>query len=324
MKKLIYPLIIIFLLGFFINAEEDDYKFKVLAAKGGIKISMNKGKWKPLKNSMVLKENDKIKLSGKSYLGLVHESGRTVELDKPGEYSINKLNSEILKKKDKLSKKLTEYIVDEMSEAEDLFSDSDYHESMGITGAVERSSELIIKNYDSEGKISDPVGKDMTIRLVFPFKTSMTGPGAEFKWYKSATLKEYKFTIRDRFDEIAFSKIVSDTSITINIDDIGLERGSYYFWNVSQTPEQMIISHDNAVLFLSKEKSEQVKNDLRNIEEYYGSADSPMKEILKASYFEKNELFIEADRAFRKALEILPETENYEKMYAAFKYRMTR
>src|SRR5689334_14157863 len=71
-----------------------DYAFKVLANKGANEIKSG-GAWVPLKTGASLKKDDEVKLADNAYLGLVHLSGKPMELKMAGNYKVSDLETKV-------------------------------------------------------------------------------------------------------------------------------------------------------------------------------------------------------------------------------------
>ena len=64
------------------------YTFKVLANKGENKVKSG-ADWKALKTGASLVDTDELEVSDNAYLGLVHSSGKTLELKSAGNMTGN-------------------------------------------------------------------------------------------------------------------------------------------------------------------------------------------------------------------------------------------
>ncbi|HKZ37794.1 MAG TPA: hypothetical protein VJ184_09100, partial [Chryseolinea sp.] len=71
-----------------------DYAFKVLANKGANEVKSGND-WLPIKTGASLKSGDELKLSDNSYMGLVHATGKPLELKVAGSYKVSDLSSKM-------------------------------------------------------------------------------------------------------------------------------------------------------------------------------------------------------------------------------------
>src|SRR5687768_7031792 len=96
MKTTKLTLVLIFsLMAIFAVAQtKKDYSFKVLANKGGNEVKSGET-WLPVKTGATLKGTDELKVSDNSYVGLVHASGKPMELKQAGTYKISALEEKV-------------------------------------------------------------------------------------------------------------------------------------------------------------------------------------------------------------------------------------
>src|SRR5687767_4882806 len=71
-----------------------DYAFKVLANKGTNEIKSGES-WQPLKTGASLRSGDEVKLADNAYIGLVHASGKPMELKTAGNYKVSDLAAKV-------------------------------------------------------------------------------------------------------------------------------------------------------------------------------------------------------------------------------------
>ncbi|MFY7918889.1 MAG: hypothetical protein ACOVOF_06185 [Chryseotalea sp.] len=71
-----------------------NYTFRVLATKGANEVKTG-GVWQPVKTGATLQDTDELKVSENAYLGLVHKSGKPIEIKKAGPYQIYELDNSV-------------------------------------------------------------------------------------------------------------------------------------------------------------------------------------------------------------------------------------
>ena len=91
---------VIFLTAFFTFAffegQAQDFVFKVLANDGSNQFkAVSARSWTPVRRGVSFNNGDMIRIADKAYLGLIHSSGKTVELIKPGDFLIDEIESNI-------------------------------------------------------------------------------------------------------------------------------------------------------------------------------------------------------------------------------------
>ena len=109
-----------------------DYTFKVLVNKG--KNEMKSGNdWQLIKTGTSLKSADELKVSENSYIGLIHSSGKPLELKEAGNYKVVDLAAKVNGGSSVLNK-YTDFI---------LSANSQKKNTLTATGAVHRGLDKI-------------------------------------------------------------------------------------------------------------------------------------------------------------------------------------
>src|SRR5262245_35880810 len=90
--KAFYLTLVLSLYTIFVTAQE--YAFKVLVNKGKNEVKSG-ANWEPVKVGASLKSPDEVKVSENSYLGLVHVSGKPLELKSAGSYKVVDLSAKV-------------------------------------------------------------------------------------------------------------------------------------------------------------------------------------------------------------------------------------
>jgi len=280
-----------------VNISFAGHEFDVLTTKGDIKIKKeNSTKWESLDKGQKLFSKDQLKLNKGAYLSLVHTNGNPVEVNKSGNYSISKLSSKAKSKKSNVTKKFTNFIIDELGESDDLLSSGDLSESMSTLGAVERA-------IDKNG---------INVRL--PKSTYLIDNQVNLSWYEKEGAKSYKFTLRNPDDEVVMSKELDGTALDINLDDVKVEDGECYYWSITVDDKT---SQEYCLYRMTKEEAEEVTNDVSSITAELGE-DAAIGQLVLASYYAKKKVVNRAIAAYQKAIEISPEVEKYKFLYAKY------
>src|SRR5258708_876482 len=76
-----------FMLVSFLSGAQDEYAFRVLANKGANEVKSG-DTWQPLKTGAQLKIGDVLKISENASVGLVHKTGRPLEVKEAKTYKV--------------------------------------------------------------------------------------------------------------------------------------------------------------------------------------------------------------------------------------------
>ncbi len=306
LRNYLVSLIIIFLM---INISfAQNYEFKVMASSGAVKVYNNDSKsWTDAKIGTKVKAQDKLKLSKNAYLSLIHKSGRSLELKKSGEFNVRELSNSINSKKSNVTSKFADYLIDEISSSDDLLAEG--NRNMSTTGSVTR-------------EIDQPFMKKNSLKLNSPRKVNFLGKVFTFNWLQKPGIKKYEFILSDRFDRPVFTKEVASTSITLNADELKLEKNTYYFWKVKAKGDDKTISEDACFMVLSNDKSKAILDTVKLIKDDLGNENTATSRIILAAYYEQNYLIDEALQNYREAVRLAPDVELYQKLYQRFLNRI--
>jgi len=312
MKKLQFTLISCLLaLALTGSLLAQNYEFKVMAAKGKPAVQKENSKsWVDIKLGAQLGSKDKIKLLAGSYLSLVHKSGKTVELKQAGTMSVADLSKNIGPSNSGVSKRFAEYLLDEISSSEDLLASGEHRDKMKTTGSVERSMN------------TQPFVNRNALQLNSPRKVNFLNNVFTFRWNEYETAKEYEFVLSDRFDKPVLSKTVIGTSITLNADEMKLDKDTYYFWSVKAKGNDKNKSDDACFLIFSNEKIKAIRDTVDAIKKELGDENTASAKIILAAYYEQNHIVEEALKSYRDAVTLAPDVEIYTKLYKRFLNRI--
>ncbi len=303
MKKslLLFAMLLVFVSTVF----SAQYEFRVMAVKGNAEYYTGKGSWKKLHTGTKIYKGYKVKLNKKAYLGILHKTGKTLELKNKGKWSTKQLVAKLNKKSSNVAGKLTNYIVSQLGEEDD--GEFNYREGMETTGAVERSL-----NFGSQN------GASAFVQLKSPRKINFTTNTAKVVWAKVENENEYVFTITDRFDRVVHTKIISGNSYLIDAKELTLKSDEYYFWYVACNNARTVKSPACAFSFLSQTSIAKIHREFEQLKSELGDENNALNQIVFGNFYEMNYLPKEALKYYKKAVELEPSVTEYQTIYTNF------
>lgn len=308
-KTLLISFIVLFLSSVLLISA--DYQFNVMASKGDVQIFAKSSKsWAKLSTGAKIQSNEKIKIGSNSYLGLVHKSGKTIELKQSGEFTTEQLATKTNTAKSSVAQKLGNYIVNQLN---DTKSQNDYREGMETTGAVERSMDKMT---------ADP--SNATIELNSPRKICLKSNKIQLSWKEVPKAKSYKLLIRDRFDREIYSSDLKTTSVTLDANELKLEKDTFYFWHVVLSNDANVKSPDCTFSVLSNSQIEKINKDVAELKNELGDETSALNKIVIGNYYEMNNLYEDAHKFYKDAADTNPEVNEYKEIYQRFLKRTNR
>ena len=286
-------LVVLFTLsGVFCVAQE--YAFKVLANKGTNEVKSGSD-WAPVKTGASLKNDDELKLSPNSYMGLVHATGKPLELKVPGSYKVSDLASQ-LKSGTSVLTKYTDFILSSNSaEAK--------KNRLSATGAVDR-------------------GENAAIQLILPQNqhSGIYNNTAIISWAGTKVAGPYVVTIRNMFDDELAQIETPETSFQVDLVDPKFAKENALLMEVKSKSDPTQVSKQHLIKKLAPAEQESVKKSLNEI---MGEVQEPtaLNKFILAGFYEENNLFIDAISAYEEAIKLAPDVATYKDAYDDFLIR---
>lgn len=303
MKTLIKILVVAMWLGNY-SANAQNYVFKVLANKGDNSVKIEGSEWSPLKTGQSLNSGDELKLSDEAYLGLMHSSGKTLEVKTPGSHTVSGLAANLKSKNTSVASKYADFVMNKMSDDE---GSGDYRKSIGATGAVDRalSSGASIKIMALSS--SEIINNEVILRWNAP---QQEGEIEEL---------EYKIVFSNLFDETIKTETVDKTSYLLDRSQQPFEDQSFIKVKV-QVVGKDLKSDDYAITIKPEDETNEIKSTLNQLKSEI-EGESAMDKLVMAAFYEDNDLLLDALTSYEQAIQKAPNVAVFEKAYEDFLIR---
>jgi hypothetical protein len=271
-----------------------DYTFKVLANKGSNEVKSGET-WQPLKTGASLRETDEIKLSDNSYIGLVHASGRPLEVKKAGSYTVKTLASQMSGGSSVLNK-YTDFILSSNSaEAK--------KNRLSATGAVHRATET------------------SSLNLNFPDKnkSEIYNTTAVVNWEDAKSSGPYVVSILNLFEEEIMKIETAEKNVKIDLADPKLAGEPNLLVEVYSKADKKVASKQHMIKKLGAVEKENIKKSLSEI----GDMTEPtaLNNLILAGFYEDKNLIIDAIAAYEEAIQLAPDVPTFKEAYHEFLLR---
>lgn len=293
MKNKRFLLVGAFIMSFAIAFGQNDYAFKVLANKGTNEIKSG-DTWSAVKTGASLKASDEIKLSENSYVGLVHSSGKPLELKAAGNYKVADLASKVATGTSVLNK-YTDFILSSNSaEAK--------KNRLSATGAVHRG--------DVQLKVYLPENNNADVYSNF----------AIINWEGDKKGGPYVVTLKNMFDEELAKIETPETTAQIDLNAKEYANESAILVEVRSKGNGKLKSDQHLLKRLSPVHAEKVKKEL-TAEFSNPAEESALNKYLLAAFYEQRKLYIDAITAYEQAIKMAPDVPTYKEAYEEFLLR---
>jgi len=304
MKTILYLSTVVLLSFNTVVAHAQAYAFRVLANKGlnSVKISSAGQEWQPVKTGVKLNKGDEIMVSANGYVGLVHSSGKTHEIKVAGTYNVNDLVNKISANSSSVASKYANFVLAQMTK-EEVDVNKNSRANNKATGAVERGS-----------------ANDSPILLYSKSQTNVFSPVTVVKWGALKPGEEYIVSVKNIFEENVFTTQTTDTKITLDFNDPKLKNEKLLLVTVVSKADAKMTSMQVGIKRLSEEDGKNISKEFDVLMAENGE-ETPLNKIIQATFFEQNDLLLDAITNYEAAVKMAPDVEEYKTMYTEFLVR---
>jgi hypothetical protein len=261
-----------------------DYAFRVMASKGTNEVKSGDS-WQAVKPGSSLKSGDELKLAENSYVGLIHASGKPVEVRTPGTHKVADLAAKIGPGQSVLNK-YTDFILSSNAEGK--------KNKLSATGAVHRGSAEDISLFLPENQFSDVYNSYAIINWESP---KAGGP--------------YVVTLKNMFDDELAKFETPETSLKINLAAPELANESAILVDVKSKADAKSKSEAKLIKKMTPAQSDKVKQDLTGLGPEVTDGETALNKYILAGFYEEKKLYIDAISAFDQAIKLEPSYKEY-------------
>lgn len=288
-------------------AQESEAIFKVLAAQGEVATNKQTEVVKLVAGKSLYRDQI-IQITGKGYLGLMHKSGKPIELREPGSYKVWDLDASVSKVANaSITKKYAKYVFGELQRDEDKPLRKNHQQYMAVTGAVSRAAM-----------------KAGVVKAYIPTSTyvSMLAPTTVF-WSPVANADGYIITVQDMFDTVVWRKETNDTTVSINFAELKeLAESRTGIIKVGTKTRGMKNAVGYPVKLMTESENIKVMAELADFKKTeVTDSKSALDDLVMGFFYESAGLNLNALEAFKSAVIKAPEIEDYRYQYTEYLFR---
>lgn len=270
------------------------YAFKVLANKGNNMIKTNSA-WSILKTGVSLANDDELKIADNAYVGLVHVSGKTLELKETGVYKVSDMVRRISPSGSGVASKYADFILSKMS-AEGKKN------RLNAIGAVFRSA------------------GDNTLNIFIPGSSTVFNKKVIIRWDSLNTSGNYIVTLSNMFNDTLLKLPANTPEIALNLTDDKIADEKVILVSVSDANDKTITSGTYAIKKISASDFEHINKSLNDLKKNIGD-EMAVNQYIMAGFFEMNKLYIDAITHYEIAMQKAPDVDSYKYAYEEFLLR---
>jgi hypothetical protein len=269
-----------------------DYAFKVMANKGSNEVKSGDS-WQPLKTGASLKASDELKLADNAYIGLIHASGKPLEVRQSGNHKVSDLAAKISGGASVLNK-YTDFILSSNAEGK--------KNRLSATGAVHRATETA------------------AIKVILPENqkySDLYNTTAVVKWDGSKAKGPFVVTLKNMFEDQLAKFETDQSTITLDLSDPKFTAENAILVEVSSKVDAKQVSKSHMIRKMSAADREKVKNDYA-AEMGDANESTALNKYILAGFYEQHNLLIDAITAYEDAVKLEP---SYQEFYDEFLLR---
>jgi len=268
-----------------------NYTFKVLVNKGKNEMKTSQG-WQQIKVGASLQTADELKIVENAYLGLVHVSGKAIEVKQSGKYKVTELAARVNGGTSVLNK-YTDFI---------LSANTGPKNTLTATGAVDRGVDNI--------KVYLP---RPDLAIVYNNKVT-------FGWEDNKSLRPYSVVFKSMFGDELLVLETNENSVEIDLGDRNFENEDNIIITVISKGDKAKISDEYTLKKLSRGDKERIQNAYQQISAQTADQ-TALNKLVIAGFYEENHLLVDAISAYLAAMALAPDVPYYNEAYDEFLLR---
>ncbi len=216
---------------------QNAYIFKVLGVSGAVTKQTVNGNL-PVTAGSKLLADETIQIDGSGYCGLMHTSGKGIDVRKTGLYPVNELSKTVLvsNKSSKVSDRYISYVMGQLTKKETEDINQNHRKHMEVTGSVERTS------------------TNHRIKIIAPTASDIQAKTYTLNWTSSSSVAEYVVEIHNLFNENVFKIQTKENSAAIDFRELFSKHGKNLILSIKAVGDPNINSKEYSFKLISESR----------------------------------------------------------------------
>ena len=282
LRKILY---LTFILPIVLSAQDGEYLFRVVINKGENKIITN-GNEDLIEIGSSFYGGQQISMGNEGYLGLVHRSGEVLDVSQSGIISVSDLGIKVEEKR--------------------ATSSREFGKALGL-----RVTQRGVKSQSTRG-----LGDDSSVRVLVPEQAKMSLDTCVISWSLSEGSASANFNVyvKDIFGDTYGEVSTQALKTSLNFSDLEIESNLFV---VSVTGDNNLTSKDYTIAKVKAEDATEFHAALGELKAGL-SGNSPLDNLILASFFEENGYLIDAITVYESGLDRFPEIRGFYDIFLEF------
>ena len=267
--------------------------FQVLAVDGSVQYKRAE-EWQTLEAGASLMPQDMIKIDGDAYLGLVHQSGHTMELSKWGTYDVGQLSKQLGQRKREVTAKYAGLYVNSL-----------------VSGGT-KPQMSVLKRSSATGRLN----------VYLPNSVDVFNDEVIVRWNNSGAIGErYEVKVKNMFNEVLDVIEVDSTKARLNFNHEKISRERMIIVSVNSKEFKDQKSNDYGMKQLTPEEAAPIARELNELKLEISGQQSALDMLILASFYEQNSLMADALTSYEDAIALEPDIRAFRTAYEQFIFR---
>ena len=280
----------LFLCGIFLKVAllyGQEYTFKVLLNKGDNKLRTESGESANLTTGQQISGSGTIVTNSDSYLGLLHRTGKVLQLKGEGTHTISQLQEQVIQAK--RNSRFDQYIPERLSKNERSRSND------GTRAVAEVASR--------------------TISVALPDVVDLYGDMALIKWDATTEGATYEVSINDIFGESIFVEQVSENFISINFEELTTD--FKLFQIMVKDVASGVSSKSYKIKKIEPSDNPEVIEELQALVADIDK-ESPLEMLILSTFYQQKGLYLDALTNYEETINTFPDITDLDIYYQDF------
>jgi len=229
----------------------------------------------------------------RAYLGLIHNSGKTVELIDAGTFEIDDIELNIDARKKGIGGKYTEFVMNTLDEEVEFGE----------------KREIVTR------------GGENTVHVIMPAASEVMNHLQIISWIKVNEAEDeiYLVSVKGIFDDVLLKEEVDGVQYLLDLDHPSLANDNMFVISVSLKGSKTK-SKEYALDRISKDETEKYMTEL---DQFFTEENnlSSLDYMIMASFYEEKGLLVDASSSYQRALKQSPDIADFQELFQLFKTR---
>ena len=208
--------------------------------------------------------------------------------------TVNELAAQIKTDGSGVVSKYADFVLNRMAETEEERSTN-----LRATGAVTRAA------------------AKMPIKANLPLYVDVMTTEAMVRWTPVDGEPTYVVIMENIFDEEIARSETDATQVTIDLKDPKYADERLIVLRIYLKEDESITSAEYGLKPLSGSDAQRIEKSLEELDQALGE-ESSLNQVMKAAFFEENNLLMNASSSYEKAIELSPDVKDFQEMYDSF------